>query len=372
MNSLLKNQAYINGRWVDALSGQLFSVLNPADDSVIAEIADIDADDARQAISFADQAFSLWSNMPMSERGKILRKWAQLIRQHSDELAELLTMEQGKPLQQSKSEVEGATSVLMRYISDANRLHGQTFYHDQSQQSMMNFILKQAVGVVAIIVPWNFPISLFVSCCAAALAAGCTVVIKPAQDTPLTALALTKLADEASLPAGVLNVLTCLSPAAVGEVLCQSPTVRKLAFTGSTAAGKLLLQQCASTVKNVCLELGGNSPFIIFADADIDQAVSDAVQIKRTNSGQICVTANRFFIEESVYQTVTDKISQRFADIKVGNGLDQSSEMGPLINQEAVNKVDGIVQQAIAEGAHLVTGGQRMADKGKCFYQPQY
>nr|WP_311956742.1 NAD-dependent succinate-semialdehyde dehydrogenase [Halomonas garicola] len=358
-------KAYINGQWHD--SARHFAVTNPANGEALAQVPDMGAEDAREAIAAADQAFTGWRKKAAKERAALLRRWFEGIMAHQEELAQIMTLEQGKPLAESRGEVAYGASFVEYFAEEAKRIAGETLPGHGADKRILVF--REPVGVVTAITPWNFPLAMITRKCAPALAAGCSVVIKPAEATPLTALALAKLAEEAGLPAGVLNVITASTGAEVGEVLSTDARVRKISFTGSTPVGKKLLAQCADTVKKASMELGGNAPFIVFDDADIDAAVEGALLSKYRNTGQTCVCTNRFLVQDSVYETFLEKLSARVKELKVGNGMEDDVVQGPLINQAAVEKVQTHIGDALDKGGRLVCGGKPHA-LGGTFFEP--
>ena len=366
--SLLKRLSYIGGQWVGAQSGKTYAIYNPANGEPLLEMADLGAAETTLAIEAANAAQKDWQARTAKERALLLRRWHQLILENQDDLAKLMTLEQGKPLAEAKGEVLYGASFIDWFADEARRLYGDvipTFANDKRVLT-----IKQAVGVVAAITPWNFPIAMITRKAAPALAAGCTIVIKPSDETPLCALALAELAEQAGIPAGVLNVVVGSQAAAIGNVLTSHPDVRKLSFTGSTPVGKLLLSQCAQTVKRTSMELGGNAPFIVFEDADLDAAVEGAMASKYRNAGQTCVCANRLLVQDSVYDAFAAKLAAKVAQLKVGNGLTQGTNIGPLINPAALTKVAHLVDDALAKGAVALTGGQAAPQVGAQFYQP--
>ncbi|GGY05263.1 NAD-dependent succinate-semialdehyde dehydrogenase [Litchfieldella qijiaojingensis] len=362
---LLIPKAYIDGQWRDA--PRHFAVTDPATGDVLAEVPDLGGDDARDAIAAAEAAWPAWRKRPAKERSALLRAWFDAIMAHQEELARLMTLEQGKPLAESRGEVAYGAAFVEFYAEEAKRMAGDTLPSHGADKRILVF--REPVGVVAAITPWNFPLAMITRKCAPALAAGCPVVIKPAEATPLTALALARLAEQAGLPAGVLNVITAERPAEIGEVLTTDPRVRKVSFTGSTPVGKRLLAQCAGTVKKAAMELGGNAPFIVFDDADLDAAVEGAIASKFRNSGQTCVCTNRLLVQANVYDAFIEKLAKRVAELKVGNGLEDSVVQGPLINAAAVDKVQSHIRDALDKGARLVCGGEPHA-LGGTFFQP--
>ncbi|SEM50422.1 NAD-dependent succinate-semialdehyde dehydrogenase [Halomonas caseinilytica] len=362
---LLIDKAYVAGQWRDA--ERRFAVTDPATGETLANIPDLDAEDARQAVAAAETAWRDWRRKTAKERASLLRAWFDLIMANQDALARLMTREQGKPLAESRGEVAYGASFVEFYAEQAKRMAGETLPGHGADKRLL--VLREPVGVVAAITPWNFPLAMITRKCAPALAAGCTVVIKPAEATPLTALAMAQLAEEAGIPAGVINVVTAARPAEIGEVLTTDPRVRKVSFTGSTAVGKQLLAQCAGTVKKTSMELGGNAPFIVFDDADLDAAVEGAVASKFRNSGQTCVCTNRLLVQSGVYDAFLDKLATRVAELQVGNGLEEGVSQGPLINEAAVDKVREHIADALDKGGRLICGGQPH-ELGGTFFQP--
>lgn len=361
----ITDNAYIAGEWRHA--ERRFTVTNPATGERLADVPDLDAAAAREAVAAAEAAWPAWRKTPAKSRSALLRAWFDAIMAHQEDLARLMTLEQGKPLAESRGEVAYGAAFVEFYAEEAKRMSGETLPGHGVDKRILVF--REPVGVVAAITPWNFPLAMITRKCAPALAAGCTVVIKPAEATPLTALALARLAEEVGFPGGVLNVITASQPAEVGEVLTTDPRVRKVSFTGSTAVGKRLLAQCAGTVKKVAMELGGNAPFIVFDDADLDAAVEGAIASKFRNAGQTCVCTNRLLVQDGVYDAFLDKLAARVATLEVGNGLDAGVSQGPLINAAAVDKVQSHIRDAVDKGARLVCGGQPHA-LGGTFFQP--
>jgi len=358
-------QAYIAGQWRDAT--RRFAVYNPANGEVLAEVPDLDADAAREAIAAAESAWPAWRRLPAKQRTGLLRNWFELIIANQEPLARLMTLEQGKPLAESRGEVGYGAAFIEYYAEEAKRIAGETLPSHGADKRILVF--REPVGVVAAITPWNFPLAMITRKCAPALAAGCPVVVKPAEATPLTALALAGLAERAGLPAGVFNVVTASQPALIGEVLTTDPRVRKVSFTGSTPVGKRLLAQCAGSVKKVSMELGGNAPFIVFDDADLDAAVDGAIASKFRNSGQTCVCTNRLLVQANVYDAFLEKLAKRVGPLKVGDGLEDDVAQGPLINAAAMDKVESHISDALAKGARLGCGGARH-ERGGTFFQP--
>jgi succinate-semialdehyde dehydrogenase / glutarate-semialdehyde dehydrogenase len=364
---LLKTDAYIDGAWVPAENGARFDVRDPASGEVLAHVADANDADARRAIDAAARALPAWRKKTAKERAAILRKWFDLIMTNQEDLAQLMTAEQGKPLAETRGEVAYGASFIEWFAEEGKRVYGDVI--PTTQQGRRILVLREPVGVVAAITPWNFPNAMITRKCAPALAAGCTFIIKPAEETPLSALALAELATRAGVPAGVFNVVPSNQPAKVGGELTQNPIIRKFSFTGSTEIGKLLMRQCASTVKKVSLELGGNAPFIVFDDADLDAAVEGAMLSKYRNMGQTCVCANRFLVQEKVYDAFAEKLTARVAALKVGDGTADGVTQGPLINMSGVEKVERLLKDAVGKGARVVTGGKRHK-LGGTFFEP--
>jgi succinate-semialdehyde dehydrogenase/glutarate-semialdehyde dehydrogenase len=362
---LLKTDALIGGEWIRGNSR--FAVADPATGQKLADVADTGAAEAQAAITAATQAWPAWRAKTAKERGAILMKWFHLLHQHADDLARIMTAEQGKPLAEAKGEVAYGASFLEWFAEEARRVYGETIPTTDNNKRYL--VIKQPVGVCAAITPWNFPIAMITRKVAPALAAGCPVIIKPAEQTPLSALAVAELAQRAGMPPGVLNVLSADgdNSIAIGKVLCGSDGVRHLSFTGSTEVGRILARQCAPTIKKLSLELGGNAPFIVFDDADLDSAVEGAIVAKYRNAGQTCVCANRLYVQDGVYDTFVAKLSAKAGAIKVGNGFEAGVNQGPLIDAQAIAKVESHVGDALAKGAKLVLGGQRIGER---FYQP--
>ncbi|WP_421222264.1 NAD-dependent succinate-semialdehyde dehydrogenase [Aeromonas enteropelogenes] len=366
-SSLIKSRAYIDGHWCDAASGRTFEVTNPASGAVITQVPDMNAEDTRRAIDAAKAAQPAWAALTAKERSNKLYAWFAAITAHTDELARIMTCEQGKPLAEAKGEVAYGASFIQWFAEEGKRAYGRTIPGFSGDRRLAT--IKQPVGVVAAITPWNFPIAMITRKAGPALAAGCTIVIKPAAETPLCALALAALAEEAGIPAGVINIITSHQAAAVGDELCQNPVVRKLSFTGSTRIGKLLMRQCADTMKRVSLELGGNAPFIVFDDADLDAAVAGALASKYRNAGQTCVCANRILVQSSVYDAFAEKLTAAVKAFKMGDGMSEGTQIGPLINPAAASKVAELVNQARDAGARVLLGGEAHP-AGPLFYQP--
>ena len=365
--TLVKTQALIDGQWLDADNGDTHPVINPATGAVLTHVPDMGTAETQRAIAAADRALPGWRGKTAKERATLLRRWHDLILANQEDLARLMTLEQGKPLAESRGEVAYGASFIEWFAEEGKRITGEVIPAPTTDKRLV--VIQQGVGVTAAITPWNFPIAMITRKVAPALAAGCTSVVKPAEATPLCALALAELALRAGIPAGVLNVVTTARPSVVGEVLTSSPIVRKLSFTGSTAVGKRLMAQCAPTVKRLSLELGGNAPFIVFNDADLDAAVKGALVSKFRNAGQTCVCANRLLVQDEVYERFTAKLVEAVAALQVGDGMADGTQIGPLINQAAINKVDKLVADAISQGAKVAWGGTRHALGGH-FYTP--
>jgi succinate-semialdehyde dehydrogenase/glutarate-semialdehyde dehydrogenase len=365
--ALFREQSYINGEWVAAANGETFAVTNPADGSLLADVAELDVDGARAAIEAAAAAWPSWRSKTAKERSAILRRWFDLMHDNKDDLAALMTAEQGKPLAESVGEIMYGASFVEWFAEEAKRVYGDVIPTHLPDRRILT--IKQPVGVVAAITPWNFPTAMITRKAAPALAAGCPIVIKPASETPLSALALAELAEQAGIPAGVFNVITTTRSRAVGIELTESPLVRKFSFTGSTEVGKILIRQCASTVKKVSMELGGNAPFIVFDDADMDSAVQGAVIAKYRNAGQTCVCANRVYVQEGVYDEFVEKFTAAVEDLKVGRGEEAGVNIGPMISADAIDKVEELLGDATQKGATVLSGGDRH-ELGGFFYQP--
>ncbi|MCL6415403.1 NAD-dependent succinate-semialdehyde dehydrogenase [Aestuariirhabdus sp. Z084] len=364
---LLRTQAYINGEWVSAGNNTEFTVLNPANGETLASVADLGALETRQAIEAAYQAGIEWRQTTAKYRAGLLKRWFELIMQHQEDLARIMTAEQGKPLLESRGEVAYGASFVEWFAEEAKRVYGETIPTPSNDKRILT--IRQPIGVVAAITPWNFPNAMITRKVAPALAAGCTAVVKPGEDTPLSALALAELAERAGIPKGVFNVVTSNDAPAVGTELSTHPRVRKLSFTGSTRVGKLLMSQCAGTVKKVALELGGNAPFIVFDDADLEAAVAGAMASKFRNAGQTCVCANRFLVQRGIYDQFSRRLTEAVTQLQTGNGFEAGVTTGPLINSQALNKVDQLVQGARQQGAKVVCGGKPDALGGN-YYQP--
>ena len=367
--TLLLDRGFIGGEWVEGDAGATFPVINPATGEELAQVPRMGADETRRAIEAAQTAYPAWRATLAKERARILRRWADLMLEHRDDLAFLLTTEQGKPLAESRLEIEYAASFLEWFGEEAKRVYGDTI--PTYMQDRRVVVTKEPVGVTAGITPWNFPAAMITRKAAPGIAAGCTMVLKPAEQTPLSALAVAKLAEEAGLPAGVFNVVTgdADDAPAIGGEMTSNPIVRKLGFTGSTEVGKLLMEQCARQVKKVSLELGGNAPFVVFDDADLDEAAAGAVLCKYRNSGQTCISANRILVQDSVYDDFLGRLTQAVTALRVGAGTEPDVLVGPLIDGQALAKVERHVADALDGGAELVTGGNRH-ERGHTFFQP--
>jgi succinate-semialdehyde dehydrogenase/glutarate-semialdehyde dehydrogenase len=361
---LVRTQAFINGEWIDSADGAVISVENPATGEVIATVPDLGADAAQLAVEAAYAAYAKWSALTGKERALRLKSWHAAVLRHEKDLATLLVAEQGKPMAEALNEIRYAASFIEWFAEEAKRLYGDTIPSHSPDTRLL--VLKEPVGVVAAITPWNFPSAMVTRKLAPALAAGCTVVLKPSDVTPLSALALAYLSQEADIPHGVINVVTG-APAGIGSVLTRHPLVRKLTFTGSTAVGKMLTAACATSMKKISMELGGNAPFIVFEDADLDLAVDEAIAAKFRNSGQTCVCANRIFVQQAIYDDFVDRLTLRVGNLRVGNGLLGPTDQGPLIDQRAMDKVESHVRDAVARGARVTTGGSRGEGPGNFF-----
>ena len=356
MNTL----AFINGQWMPADSGKTFPVINPASGEILAEVADCGSAETQRAIEAAAAALPAWRAKTAHQRSRLLRQWHDLIIAKADELGCLMTNEQGKPLAEARGEVRYGASFIEWFAEEGKRAYGDIIPAQQANQRLL--VMKEPVGVVAAITPWNFPIAMITRKVSPAIAAGCTIVIKPAEQTPLSALAMAELAHRAGIPKGVLNILTADAARSIdiGKLLCASPVVRKLSFTGSTPVGRILMQQSAPTIKKLSLELGGHAPFIVFDDADLDAAVEGAIQSKYRNAGQTCVCTNRFYVQEGIYDKFVTKLTEKAKTIKVGNGFEAGVSQGPLIEQQAVEKVQSHIKDAVAKGASLLAGGKSL------------
>ena len=367
--SLFRNQSYVNGEWIDADSGTRFDVDNPADGSIIASVPNCGGAETRRAINAANAALPAWRAMTAKQRGALLRRWFDLMLLNADDLALILTTEQGKPLAEAKGEIMYGASFIEWFAEEGKRIYGDVIPPHMADKRLI--VIKQPIGVTGAITPWNFPNAMIARKVAPALAAGCTMVIKPAEQTPLSALAMAELAHRAGIPRGVLNIVTgdASSSVEIGKELCANPIVRKLTFTGSTEVGRILMRQCADTIKKLSLELGGNAPFIVFDDADLDAAAEGLMQSKYRNAGQTCVSANRIYVQASVYDAFAEKVKTRMASLKVGRGTEAGVNIGPLIDEQGLAKVEAHLADAVAKGATVMSGGKRHA-LGGLFYEP--
>ena len=357
-NALIKKKAYVNGEWVLAASGKTFDIINPATAEVIAAIPDMDRSDVSKAIDAANNAWPSYRDLTAGERSVLLKKWCALILEHKEALATLMTLECGKVLQESLGEVDYGASFIEWFAEEAKRTYGDVIPANTKDRRLV--VIKQSIGVVAALTPWNFPLAMITRKVGPALAAGCPVIVKPPSETPLTGLAIAWLAEKAGFPPGVYNTVTSTDSSAIGKEFCENKKVRKISFTGSTAVGKILMNQCSSTLKKLSLELGGNSPFIVFEDADLDEAVKGAMISKFRNSGQTCVCVNRILVHDKVYDAFVGKLSSAIAALKVGNGLDKNVQVGPLINKKGLDKVKQHVEDAVSKGAVIRQGGKQL------------
>ena len=364
--ALFRQQCYVGGEWVDADSGASFDVIDPANGQTIGTVPSFGVAETRRAVEAANAAYPAWRALTGKERASVLRRWYELMLEHQEDLAIIMTAEQGKPMAESRGEIVFGSSFIEWFAEEAKRAYGDVIPTHLADRRIV--VTKEPVGVVASITPWNFPNAMITRKAGPALAAGCTVVARPASSTPLSALALGELATRAGIPAGVFNVVTGPSSSVGGE-LTSNPIVRKLSFTGSTAVGKILLEQCAGTVKKVSMELGGNSPFIVFDDADVDAAVEGAMASKYRNTGQTCVCANRFLVQEGVHDEFARKLAEAAGNLRVGPGLSGETDQGPLIDMAAVEKVEDHIQDAVNGGGTVVSGGQRH-ELGGTFFEP--
>ena len=367
--SLFRTQSYINGEWIDADSGMRFEVDNPADGSIVGSVPDCGAAETRRAIAAANAALPAWRALTAKQRSALLRRWYELMLLNADDLALILTTEQGKPLAEAKGEILYGASFIEWFAEEGKRVYGDVIPPHMADKRLI--VIKQPIGVTAAITPWNFPNAMITRKAGPALAAGCTMVLKPAEQTPFSALAMAELAHRAGIPKGVLNVVTgaANSASAIGQELCANPIVRKISFTGSTEVGRILMRQSADTIKKLSLELGGNAPFLVFDDADLDAAADALMQCKFRNAGQTCVTANRIYVQASVYNAFAEKFAARLAGLTVGRGTDTGVNVGPLIDEQGLFKVEAHVGDAVAKGAKVLMGGKRHALGGR-FFEP--
>ncbi|RFZ86811.1 NAD-dependent succinate-semialdehyde dehydrogenase [Shinella sp. WSJ-2] len=364
---LLRDAGYVNGNWIGGNGTETFDVLNPATGEKLATLPEMGASETAAAIDAAYKAQAVWAARPAKDRSILLRKWFDLIIANADELAAILTAEMGKPLAEAKGEILYAASYVEWYAEEAKRINGETIPAPSADKRML--VIKQPVGVVGTITPWNFPAAMIARKIAPALAVGCTVVSKPAEQTPLSAIALAVLAEKAGIPSGVFNVILGTDGPAIGKELCFNPKVRKISFTGSTEVGRILMRQCSDQIKKVSLELGGNAPFIVFDDANLDAAVEGAMASKYRNAGQTCVCANRIYVQSNVYDAFAEKLAKKVAELSVGNGFDKGVTIGPLIEEAAIDKVEAHIADAVSKGATVVAGGKRIAGNGT-FFEP--
>ncbi|NNF07472.1 MAG: NAD-dependent succinate-semialdehyde dehydrogenase [Candidatus Eisenbacteria bacterium] len=365
--ALLKTKAYLGGKWVEAASGDHFPVVDPARQATVAEVANCGAVDAERAVEAGQAAFQTWSRTTAEHRAMVLQQWHDRLLEHQDSLAALITLEMGKPLAEARGEVAYAASFLRWFAEEARRVYGEIIPASSNDKRL--FVLKQPVGVTAAITPWNFPVAMIARKVAPALAAGCSMIVKPAEDTPLSALAMAHLFEGLDAPAGVFNVVPTQDPKEVGKVLTTHSAIRKISFTGSTATGKKLMKQASDSVKRVSLELGGNAPFIVFADADMKAAAEGAMVSKYRNGGQTCVCTNRIFLESGSEQAFLDEFLPLVKQLKVGPGMEEGNQVGPLINEDACKKVETLVGDAVRQGAEVVHGGGRH-ELGGTYFQP--
>jgi len=363
---LFREQCYVDGSWVDAGSGRRIEVDDPATDTIIGSVPSMDASETRRAIEAADAAWPAWRALTGKQRAALLKRWFDLIIEHQEDLALLMTSEQGKPLVEARGEIGYAASFIEWFAEEGKRVYGDVM--GDPSPGHRTVVLKQSIGVVAAITPWNFPAAMITRKCAPAMAAGCTVVVRPASQTPFSALALAELADRAGIPKGVINVVTGSSREMGGE-LTGNPTVRKLTFTGSTEVGSVLMAQCAPSIKKMSLELGGNAPFIVFDDADLEAAVAGAIACKYRNSGQTCVCANRILVQDGIYDAFAERFGKAAAELRVGNGRDSEVDAGPLIDMAAIEKMESHIADAVARGARILVGGARH-ERGGRFFEP--
>ncbi|EDJ9064528.1 succinate-semialdehyde dehydrogenase (NADP(+)) [Salmonella enterica subsp. arizonae] len=365
-STLFRQQAFIDGDWRDARGGDVITVSNPANGKPLGNVPKMGAQETRDAIDAASHALPAWRALTAKERATILRRWFNLMMEHQDDLARLMTLEQGKPLAEAKGEISYAASFIEWFAEEGKRIYGDTIPGHQADKRLL--VIKQPIGVTAAITPWNFPSAMITRKAGPALAAGCTMVLKPASQTPFSALALAELAQRAGIPAGVFNVVTG-SAGDIGGEMTSNPLVRKLSFTGSTEIGRQLMEQCAKDIKKVSLELGGNAPFIVFDDADLDKAVEGALASKFRNAGQTCVCANRLYVQDSVYDRFAEKLQQAVEKLRIGDGLQSDVAIGPLIDEKAVAKVQEHIADALEKGARIITGGEAHKLGGN-FFQP--
>lgn len=365
MDDLIRSRAFVNGRWTDALSRKHFPVLNPANGTVIASVPDMDREDARLAVEAADAAWPAYRDLTAGQRAAMLRRWFDLILEHREQLARIMTMESGKVITESRGEVTYGASFIEWFAEEAKRTYGDVIPAHTADRRLV--VIRQSVGVAAAITPWNFPLAMITRKVGPALAAGSPVVIKPPSETPLTGLALAVLAEQAGFPEGVINVITSKNSSEIGRELCENPKVRKLSFTGSTEVGKILMGQSASTLKKLSMELGGNAPFIVFEDADLEAAVKGAIVSKFRHNGQTCVCVNRILVQDTVYDAFMELFTDAVQKLQTGDVMDHKVQIGPLINEQAVDKVEQHIADAVAGGARIMTGGKRLSGQ---YFEP--
>ncbi|XP_054736239.1 glutarate-semialdehyde dehydrogenase [Anastrepha obliqua] len=370
ISSLVQTKAFIDGNWVKAQNNEEFEVFNPANGAVIGSVPNMDPKDANQAVHAAKKAFELseWSKMTAKERSSLLKKWYHLIEKNADELASIMSAESGKPINEARGEVTYGNAFVEWFAEEARRICGEVVPSPTKDREII--VLKQPLGVAALITPWNFPMAMITRKAGAALAAGCTIIIKPAEDTPLTALALVKLAEQAGFPNGVINIITTNKAAPIGELFCKSPDVKGISFTGSTEVGKWLFRNSSDGIKRLSLELGGNAPFIVFNSANLEIAVNAALSCKFRNCGQTCISANRFFLQEEIHDKFINLLKQRVETLKIGEGSEPGVQIGPLINTMQFNKVNAFVEDARLKNANIISGGKPLTNLGNLFYSP--
>lgn len=367
---LQSNKSYVSGEWISAKSNNVFNVINPVNQQVVGTVPDMDVNDAQKAIEAAAKAFETWKETTPKERSVLLRNWYNLLVQNQDEIAKIMTAESGKPIWESLGEINYGNGFVEFFSEQARNIRGEIIHSSVPSKKML--VDHHPIGVAALITPWNFPHAMITRKASPALAVGCTCVIKPAEDTPLTALALAKLSEEAGIPKGVINVVTSnrKNAPAIGKLLCESPLVAGISFTGSTQVGKILYKQCAAGVKRLGLELGGNAPFIVYNSANVDKAVEGAMTSKFRNCGQTCVSANRFLVQDEIFDTFVTKLVEKVKSLKIGNGAEAGVKVGPLINQAQFDKISQLVTDASSKGCKILTGGKPVSQLGKLFYEP--
>lgn len=366
-SNLLRTQSYVDGKWIDAINGDTVSVINPAKGEHIADVPQMGRLDAENAVQAATEALQSWRNTPAKKRSQLLRRWFDLMMEHQEDLAKILTLEQGKPLSEARGEIAYGASYIEWYAEEAKRIYGDIIPGPSSDKRIL--VTKEPIGVCAAITPWNFPNAMITRKIAPAIAAGCTIVVRPASQTPLSAFAIAELADRAGIPKGVLNIITG-DPFEIGKVLTEDSRIRKFSFTGSTGVGRKLMEQCATTIKKVTMELGGNAPFIVFDDANLDAVIDGALNSKFRNSGQTCVCANRFYVQSGIYDQFVERFSAAVSKLKLGDGFTEGVELGPVIDQNAVKKVISHISDIVSKGGTLVTGGEVDSELGPLFFKP--